>query len=346
MGNTTAAGTTVITGGSLSLGSSEGIIYTNASTTTTFDTPITGSGGLTLSGTGTINFGGANNYTGQTALNGTSVGINSNTVFGTGTLTLTAGTITPASAVVLANPIVMNNGAITFGGTPQVTLTGGAQVTGLFNLITANTTGGVTFAAPIVDGTPPGATATVPGSISFSGSGTLFLAAANTYTGGTTLNVTTALISNNAAFGPGTLNIAGGSLATGGGTALGQSGLVHRQHADEQRVPDRQRHLRRLGPADLHPAGHARLERQRLVGGRDHADGQQLDDLLEPDHRAGHRPQPEPGWPGHSSPCWRANNSYSGGTTLATGTLGSAGTLVFPGSVTPDHPARHRDPRP
>ena len=217
LANTTGSGTTVITGGSLSLGSSEGVIYTNGGTTTTWDTPITGTNGLTLAGTGTITFGGTNNYTGQTALNGTSVTITSNTVFGTGNLVLTAGTITPASAVVLANPIVMNNGAVTFAGTPSITLTGGAQVTGLFNLITSNTTGGVTFAAPIVDGT-------APGSISFSGSGALLLAAANTYTGGTTLNVTNALISsNNAAFGPGPLNIAGGSLATGGGTVLGQS---------------------------------------------------------------------------------------------------------------------------
>ena len=118
VGNTAGSGTTVITGGSLSVGSSEGILYTNAGTTTTLDTPIAGSSGLTLSGTGAVTFGGANNYTGQTALNGTSVRITSNTVFGPGTLALTAGTITTSSAVVLANPIVMNNGAITFGGTP------------------------------------------------------------------------------------------------------------------------------------------------------------------------------------------------------------------------------------
>ena len=56
--NLPAAGTTTITGGSLSVGSAEALIFTNTSTTTVFDTPITGSNGMTLSGTGSLTFGG------------------------------------------------------------------------------------------------------------------------------------------------------------------------------------------------------------------------------------------------------------------------------------------------
>ena len=247
----------------------------------------------------------------------------------------------------------MNNGSIIFGGTPQITLTGGAQVTGKFNGINATTAGGVVFTAPIVDGTPPGASAPVAGAISFTGT-SLFLATANTYSGGTSLNVTNALISSSTnvtstgqilsgPFGTGVLNLVGGALATGGGTVLGQAvsstgatlanpvyftGPVTFTGSAPLTITQPVTLATTAAPVALtvnnsttfsSPIGEIGIAHSLSMAG--------LGTLT----------------------LLSSNSTYSGGTTLATGgTLGAAGTLAFPGGRGPAQhdlgSARHRDP--
>ena len=328
---TTGAGTSIITGGSLSVGNSEGVLFTNTGATITFDTPITGTNGLTIAsgtgGAGPITFGGGNNYTGPTAINGSSVTINSNTVFGSGTLTLTAGTITPNSSVTIANPVVMNNGGITFGATSTtaaINLTGGTQVSGLFNLLTVNTSGGVTFAQPIVDGTA-GA-----GAVNFGGAGTILLAAANTYSGGTTIgqnSTPTVMLSNNSAFGPGTLNLFAGTIVTGGGTVLGQAvsatgaTLTNNVLLTGNMTWTGSAPLTFSGPATLIASPTLTINNTTTFAGS-------IGEL-------GTARLLTMGNTSVGTLVLSGTNTYSGGTTLNSGVLGSAGTLMFSGSTSP-----------
>ena len=217
-----------------------------------------------------------------------------------------------------------------------MTLTGGAQVTGLFNIITSTSIGGTVFAAPIVDGTLPGATSTSPGAVTFTGAGTIFLAASNTYTGGTTLN-TNVLISSNAASGPGTLNIAGGSLATGGGTVLGQAvastgaTIPNNVYLTGNVTFNGSAPLTFNQPVTLDSNGAAlAVAPVALTVNNATTFLGQINEL----GTAHSLSLAGPGTVTLSA----TTNTFSGGITLGTGTLRSAGILVFPGSATPTTP--------
>ena len=77
----------------------------------------------------------------------------SGTLQTTGSYTPPGGSaVTVNNALVLANPLVMNDGAFTFSGTAALTFTGVAALSGPFNLLTDNISGGVTLANTISDG--------------------------------------------------------------------------------------------------------------------------------------------------------------------------------------------------
>ena len=131
---------------------------------------IAGAGSLTKAGAGTMVLGAANTYTGGTTINAGTVAISNGASFGSNTVTFASNGTTVAA---LASVQVTNNYALTGNGTMDV----GANIL---------TNSGVISGA---------------GRLTKAGAGTMVLGAANTYTGGTTINEGTVAISNGSAFG-------------------------------------------------------------------------------------------------------------------------------------------------
>jgi fibronectin-binding autotransporter adhesin len=138
---------------------------------------ISGAGSLTKEGTGTMVLGAANTYTGGTTINAGTVAISNGSSFGSNTVTFASNDTTVAA---LASVRVTNDYALTGSGTMDV----GANIL---------TNSGVISGA---------------GSLTKAGAGTMVLGAANTYTGGTTINAGTVAISNGASFGSNTVTFA------------------------------------------------------------------------------------------------------------------------------------------
>jgi autotransporter-associated beta strand protein len=186
--------------GSVTLGS--GTLTTGGNnTSTTFNGTISGTGGLTKTGTGTLTIASANSYTGGTTLIAGSLAVGNNTALGTGPLALNGGIIQSTAAVTLANPFTVS-GAVTVGGSNNITFTGsGILMAG--STLTVSNTGTTTFT-----GNLSGA-----GSLTkAAGAGTLTLSGNNTYTGTTTLNSGTLTVDKNTALGTGMLALNGGTL--------------------------------------------------------------------------------------------------------------------------------------
>jgi autotransporter-associated beta strand protein len=127
--------------------------------TTTIAQGITGAGALTKAGVGTLVLSGNNTYAGGTNLNAGTLVLGNATALGIGTLAMAAGT----TLDFLGSYRVGN--AITLSGDPTINVNAGLTVT---------STGTVT------DGS-------TPGTLNKTGAGTLVLAAADTYTGGTAI---------------------------------------------------------------------------------------------------------------------------------------------------------------
>jgi fibronectin-binding autotransporter adhesin len=144
---------------------------------TTLSNTISGTGSFTQSGTGTTTLSASNSYSGGTAINAGKLAISNGSSFGDNTVTFASNGTTVAA---LASVRVTNKYVLTGDGTMDV---------GAFIL----TNSGVISGA---------------GSLTKAGAGTMVLGAANTYTGGTTINVGTVAISNGAAFGSNTVNFA------------------------------------------------------------------------------------------------------------------------------------------
>ena len=169
---------------SVTLGVGGGTFSPAAGTTLTLNGTVGGAGGLTMAGAGTLALAGANNYSGGTTLNTGVLSISSDGNLGD-----------PSAGVTFA------------GGTLQTTA----------NLSTARSvalgSGGGTFSPDV--GTVLSVTGAISGAggLTMAGAGTLALTAANTYSGGTTLNSGTLSISSD-----GNLGAAGAGLTFNGGT--------------------------------------------------------------------------------------------------------------------------------
>lgn len=170
---------------------------------------ISGSGySLTKAGSGVLILSGANTYTGGTNLNAGTLTLNNAAALGTGSLNIAAGTSlnnTSGSSITLStNNSINANGDFSFTGGANLNMGTGNVVLSANRQITVNgsnfTLGGV------ISGTGF--------SLTKAGAGTLTLANANTYSGGTNLNAGTLNINNAAALGStsGTFTIAGGSI--------------------------------------------------------------------------------------------------------------------------------------
>lgn len=193
-----AANTTVSLGGqSLTLGGAAN----NA-----FDGSISGTGGITKQGGGTVTLGGNNTFSGQT------------TVFG-GTLKLGAsGRLGNTSGISLGNAGSTLDASATTAPLVLATLDGdtGTQVILGSGGLTTGDTGSHVF-----NGTLSGA-----GGLVKNGSGSLSLGAANTFTGGTTLNAGTLTVGNSASLGTGGLAVNGSGALSASAPATLANGIT------------------------------------------------------------------------------------------------------------------------
>ncbi|MBI2512381.1 MAG: autotransporter-associated beta strand repeat-containing protein [Opitutae bacterium] len=180
------------TGGTIATSSTNTLTLTGSNTGIgTISSQIAGTGGtVTKTGTGTWVLSGNNSYTGGTTLAGGTLQIGHANALGTsGTVRFTGGTLQYGSGITtdFSSRIANSTGAIAID-------TNGNDVTFASALASTNT-----------------------GGLAKSGAGTLTLGAANSYTGGTTLNAGTLALGNNSALGTGTLTVNGGTLTASGG---------------------------------------------------------------------------------------------------------------------------------
>jgi fibronectin-binding autotransporter adhesin len=222
---------------------------------TTLNGAISGSGGLTWNGAGTLTLSGssANAYSGATTVNsglvilnkpvtnGTIVGstlqINGGTVredanhqIGDGTpvdikasglLQLASGvtdywpatTFTGGSILTAGAGYFISDGITTNASSTTATITGQMGINNVLN--SWNVTAGTTASGIDLD-VPATILFGSAGTIVKSGSGTVRLSGANTYSGAWTLNAGTLLIGNNAALGTGALTVNGGTMQSDG----------------------------------------------------------------------------------------------------------------------------------
>ncbi len=160
---------------------------------------ISGTGGLTKSGTGTLTISSNNDYTGPTVINGGILAVNSLGDAGT------PGAI--GSAAVASSNFIIN------GGTLQLT---GAQTNTNRNL-SIGASGGILDVATAGSSMQLSGVISGSGKLTKSGSGTLILASANSYTGGTLISSGTIYLAgataNSSALGNGTVTISNGTLS-------------------------------------------------------------------------------------------------------------------------------------
>jgi autotransporter-associated beta strand protein len=225
-GSNTYSGATTVNAGTLTLGSNTAIGDTSAVTinggeinvgsqSETVHSMAMNGGALTI-GSGTLTLNNASSFTGGTVTLAGSVNSRLNA---TGTTTLgnvnfvynNASNLGDGKGLVLGGSILVN-------AATTANFTNAAAGVGRIEL-NANTTtdvgaGGTMNVAWVVD--------EFGGARSFTknGTGTLILSAANTYTGGTTLNSGTLNINNASAIGNGTLTINGGTLNNASGSAI------------------------------------------------------------------------------------------------------------------------------
>ncbi|MCX6915935.1 MAG: autotransporter-associated beta strand repeat-containing protein [Verrucomicrobia bacterium] len=170
---------------------------------------------LTKTGIGRLSLAGANTYNGGTILNAGTLNINHVQALGTGTLTINGGTIDNSTdaTIVNANNNAQNwNEDFAFWGTKKLDLGTGAVTLGKsltvsckYNILTVGgviNDGGHTYSLTKAD------------------IGTLALAGANTYGGGTILNTGTLNINHAQALGTGALTINGGTIDNGTDAAI------------------------------------------------------------------------------------------------------------------------------
>lgn len=196
---------------------------------------IGGTGNLVKEGTAALTLNTANTYSGGTSLNGGTLNVNNASAIGTGALTVADGTTidnTSGGAITLStNNAQTWNGNITFGGTNALNMGTGAIPLTANRIVTVNGTAPVTLGG-VVSGAF---------SLTKNGTGTLTLAGANTYSGGTTisagaLNLTGALPAGAITINPGfdgtatfstsgTITLANGNLINVG-SVLGGTGIL------------------------------------------------------------------------------------------------------------------------
>jgi fibronectin-binding autotransporter adhesin len=171
-------GNTVSLRGSITLASSTGLVFEQASAGT-FSGAISGAGTVTKQNTGTLTFNSAQSYTGGTDITGGTL-----SVTGTGTAGTSAGSINVGSGAALDVQNTLPNAVNLTGGTLE-TATGSGIANGAVTLygsgaFATGSSATLTVNGAIADGTPNSA-------LAVDGVGLVTLTGVNTYSGGTTL---------------------------------------------------------------------------------------------------------------------------------------------------------------
>lgn len=214
----TAAGWTLATGtgGSLHLAGASPTITVNplaAGKFANITAPLGGLNGFTKTGTGNLLLNNStNSIGGPVILSGGNLQLNSTSLSHISSLTLQSGSlvIATAAANAVGGIFSFNGGTLQFNQdpatdySPQFSAAPGQQYR--FNVSTGRE---VTFAANL---------SSIGGSLTKLNAGTLTLASANDYTGGTTLVAGTLVLGNAAAPGTGAVSITGASTVRAGGT--------------------------------------------------------------------------------------------------------------------------------
>lgn len=171
---------------------------------------IGGTTALTKTGTGFLTISTANDFSGGVTLSNGTLNINNNLALGTGTCTISGGTIDALSTSRAITNSHVWNGSFTFTGSQELDLGS--------NPVTLNATPEITVSA---------STLTVGGVISGSsygltkaGNGTLVLSGASQYTGNTVVSAGTLVVNGSTASGSAATVDAGATLM-GGGTVAG-----------------------------------------------------------------------------------------------------------------------------
>lgn len=189
---------------SVVLGSASSTLMVDPTFTFTQNIAITGTGSLNKTGTGTLTLGTANTYSGGTNINaGTLKDGNANAIPNTSAVTVAAGATFDLNSFSETIGSLSGGGTVTSGVAGALRLTaGGDNTSTLFSGILQNGSGTVAFTK--------------------TGTGTLTLSGANTYSGLTTVSAGTLDIWNAAGLG----TTAGGTTVSNGATLQFQNGIT------------------------------------------------------------------------------------------------------------------------
>jgi autotransporter-associated beta strand protein len=189
-------------------------------------------GSLTYNGTGSMTLAGANTFNGGITLNSGTLNINNSgsggtsSALGTGTLTISGGTIdnTSGSTVTLSTSNAQNwNSDFTFTGTKDLNMGAGAVTMNSNRIVTVNG-GNLTIGGAI-----SGSTASF--TLTKAGAGKLILGGANAYTGTTTINAGTLSLESGGSLSSTTISVASGATfdltAKSSGYSLGNGATLN-----------------------------------------------------------------------------------------------------------------------
>ena len=182
--------TTFSTTRSISLGDATSTFEIDPAQTYTLTNPISGTGTLNKTGSGTLSLAGVNTYSGGTVINAGTVVANSSASLGASgaVTTINAGTLEIAGSYSSARNFVLGNSASTIMVDPSQTFTVGNVISG-------------------------------SGNLNKSGTGTLALTGADTYSGSTYVTAGTLSLGAGAALASTVLNVSSGATFTGNASA-------------------------------------------------------------------------------------------------------------------------------